>query len=278
MSLVNRERRDMRNQEFKKKVWEYYYGHCRSLPWRKTRNPYRIVVSEIMLQQTHVDRVIDKYKEFINIFPDFSVLGRASLREILRVWQGLGYNRRALYLKQIARIITQEYNGRMPHDPSLLKALPGIGNATASAIAAFAFNKPVVFLETNIRALFIHSFFNDRADVSDREILPLVEKTLDASNPRQWYYALMDYGALIKKQYRNPSTKSAHYTKQSPFKGSNRELRGLILKQLVEHKSLMPIGDLVARVGKDREKILKNLDNLVREGFVKRDKRSVMIQ
>ena len=268
----------MTRQEFKRRVWEYYHARRRSLPWRKTRNPYRILVSEVMLQQTQVDRVIDKYKEFITDFPSFTALARAPLREILGVWQGLGYNRRALFLKQIAQIIIQKYNGRLPQDNEVLKTLPGIGNATAFAIAAFAFNKPVVFLETNIRALFIHSFFADRCDVSDREILPLIENTLDKINPREWYYALMDYGAHIKKQHKNPSRKSARYIKQSPFKGSNREIRGMILKELLKQGNAVTIDDLIARIGKDRGKILENLDKLVGERFIKKDKRGVMIQ
>jgi A/G-specific adenine glycosylase len=267
---------DMTHRNFKNKVLAFYKAHVRTFPWRKTKNPYRILVSEVMLQQTQVDRAIDKYRQFITAFPDFATLARASVLEILGVWQGLGYNRRALFLKQIAQIIIQKYDGILPQDPDVLKTLPGIGYSTACAIAAFAFNKPVIFMETNIRALFIYSFFNARAAVSDREILPLVEKTLDTSNPREWYYALMDYGAHIKKTRKNPSRKSAHYSKQSPFKGSNREIRGMILKELLKKVDTVRIDDLAARIGKDKSKIVKNVDDLVDEGFIKKVEQNVL--
>lgn len=219
-------------RSFKRLIGDYYRKHGRSLPWRETTNPYHILVSELMLQQTQVNRVIEKYREFTARFPAAAALANAPLRSILKLWQGLGYNRRALALKQIALAVVAQHRGKVPSSFDDLVKLPGVGKATASAILAFAFNQPVVFIETNIRTVFIHCFFPGQDEVSDEEIIPLVTKTLDAANPREWYYALMDYGTFLKKSIANPGRKSRHYHKQSPFVGSNRQVRGRILRYL----------------------------------------------
>ncbi len=217
---------------FNRLIYDYYRKHGRSLPWRETSNPYHILVSELMLQQTQVNRVIEKYREFIAMFPDAVALAKAPLRSVLTVWQGLGYNRRALALKKIALALVAQHRGKVPSSFDDLVKLPGVGKATASSILAFAFNQPVVFIETNIRTVFIHCFFPGQDEVSDEEIIPLVTKTLDAANPREWYYALMDYGTSLKKSIANPGRKSTQYQKQSPFDGSNRQVRGKILRYL----------------------------------------------
>ena len=222
-----------------------------------------------MLQQTQTKRVVKKYEQFIEAFPDFESLAKASLREVLELWHGLGYNRRAKALKETANIVVTDFKGKLPSSPDVLIKFPGIGEYTASAVATFAFNKPTVFIETNIRSVFIHFFFSDRADVKDAEIFPLIEKTLDASNPRIWYYALMDYGVLLKKRYKNPSRKSAHYRKQSSFEGSNREVRGMILKILLDEKSLSEL-EIVKKLGMKPEKVKRNLKQLIKEGLVKK--------
>jgi A/G-specific adenine glycosylase len=255
--------------KFRTVIYQHYGKEGRTLPWRKTRNPYYILVSEIMLQQTQVERVIEKYQEFISLFPDIEKLDRSPLQKILTVWQGLGYNRRGLALKKIARIIMEDYRGKIPRSLEELVKLPGIGHTTASEIAAFAFNQPTVFIETNIRSVFLHYFFPERDDVSDDEILPLVAKTVDPSNPREWYYALMDYGTFLKKQYGNPSRKSTHYYKQSPFNGSNRQIRGKIVKYFTENPS--GTGKQIARdLQIPLEKAEPNLIKLVEEGFLVR--------
>jgi len=253
--------------KFRKKIYQHYGREGRTLPWRTTWNPYYILVSEIMLQQTQVERVIEKYQKFIALFPDIETLDGAPLQKILKVWQGLGYNRRALALKKIARIIIEEYRGEIPHSLEELVKLPGIGQTTASEIAAFAFNQPTVFIETNIRSVFLHYFFPERDDVSDDEILPLVAKTVDRSNPREWYYALMDYGTFLKKQYVNPSRKSTHYYKQSPFNGSNRQIRGKIVRYLTENRS--GTGKQIAReLQIPLQKAEPNFIKLEKEGFL----------
>ncbi len=218
---------------FRKTIWNYYHNNGRHhLPWRKTKSPYRILVSEIMLQQTQVERVIPKYKQFLKTFPSLKSLARAPLSEVVAVWQGLGYNRRAVSLKKTAGMLAEKYNARVPWSPQELQSLPGIGQSTASAIAAFAFNKPVPFVETNIRTVYIHFFFPKKKKVHDNEIISLVEQTMDSTNPREWYYALMDYGVYLKKSINNLNSRSIHYTKQSRFKGSSRQIRGKIVRLL----------------------------------------------
>ncbi len=250
-------------------IYDYYEKNKRNLPWRKTNNPYHILVSEIMLQQTQADRVKPKYLKFIQRFPNFDALANASLSEILEEWQGLGYNRRALALKKIAEIIINKYNGDLPTSVDELETLPGIGWATARSIVAFAFNKPVIFLETNIRAVYIYFFFSDQQDVSDKELLPIVEKTLDKKNPRDWYNALMDYGVMLKRVYKNPTRKSSTYRKQSPFKGSNRELRGKILKILTK-KGALPEKDLLRELSMNisQKRLQLVLEALKKDGLV----------
>lgn len=260
----------MSSRAFQQKIYGHYKKNARSLPWRHTTDPYKIVVSEVMLQQTQVDRVVEKYALFVQQFPTFASLASASVGDVLRAWQGLGYNRRALLLKKLAEKVVADYGGVLPNNPALLEELPGIGPATARSICAFAFNAPVVFIETNIRTVFIHHFFKNRKKtekVSDAELLPLVEKTLDRANPPQWYNALMDYGTFLKKEYGNANIKSAHYARQSRFEGSNRQVRGRILKVLSEHAALT-VHDLTKNSGLDAARVRKNITQLQEEGFI----------
>lgn len=223
-------------RKFQNAIWDYYHLYGRhNLPWRKTRNPYRILVSEVMLQQTQVERVIPKYNLFIRKFPSLLSLACARLSGVIAVWQGLGYNRRAVYLKRTATHIAGNYKGRIPRSPDILQTLPGIGNTTASAIAAFAFGQPTIFIETNIRTVYIHFFLTRKRKIHDKEIAVLLEQTLDYRNIREWYYALMDYGVHLKKQQNNLNKRSVHYTKQSRFEGSSRQVRGKIIRLLSEN-------------------------------------------
>ena len=254
---------------FQRLIYGYYDKHRRDLPWRNTDNPYHILVSEIMLQQTQVERVIEKYDLFITRFPDVVSLAKATLKEVLEVWQGLGYNRRAISLVKLADIIVSKHKGELPADEEDLVNLPGIGRATAGCLLAFAFRIPSVFIETNIRRVFIHHFFQDREGIHDKEIIPLVDATLDRSNPRDWYYALMDYGSYLKKAIENPNKKSAHYTRQAPFEGSDRKIRGAVLKSLVE-KTSMTEEDVVAAINTEKSRTKRILSALVKEGFIKK--------
>jgi A/G-specific adenine glycosylase len=219
-----------------KELKKFYKTNARTtLPWRKTRDPYKILVSELMLQQTQVARVIPKYTAFLKKFPTFAALAKAPLGAVLAEWQGLGYNRRAKYLHQTAKIIMREYKGAFPTEPAVIETLPGIGHYTARAISAFAFNKPEVFIETNIRTVFTHFYYQGRSLVHDKNLLPLVEQDLKKSRmePRDFYAALMDYGAYLKGSGIRINSKSAHYTKQSKFEGSRRQKQAAKLRKLL---------------------------------------------
>jgi A/G-specific adenine glycosylase len=256
-------------EAFRQTMYGHFRRHGRSLPWRARPDPYAVLVSEIMLQQTQVERVAVKYGPFLVRFPDFETLARAPRREVLDAWQGLGYNRRALSLQGIARRVVQEFKGRLPQAVETLRTLPGIGPATAGAVAAFAFGQPAVFLETNIRRVFLHFFFPGRHGVTDRELLPLVAQTLDRTRPRRWYYALMDYGAWLKKAEPNPNRRSAHYQRPAPFQDSDRQIRGLILKRLLQQP--VASGEELARmVGQDPRRVARLVRRLAAEGFLER--------
>ncbi len=254
---------------FRELVWGHYRKHGRKLPWRETTDPYEILVSEVMLQQTQVSRVLSKYRKFLVAFPHIEALAAAPLRDVLQVWQGLGYSRRALALHRLASVVVERHGGTIPSDVETLKKLPGIGHATASAICAFAFNLPTVFVETNIRTVFIYHFFADAARASDKDILPLVAATLDSENAREWYYALMDYGVMLKEQFGNPARRSAHHVKQSAFEGSNRQVRGRVLRILTSRGSVA-YENLHRELGIARSRLASILQQLAEEGFITR--------
>lgn len=222
-------------QVFRNMVWDHYNRYRREMPWRTDTGSYAITVSELMLQQTQVNRVIPKFKKFVDEFPDWQALSEAELADVLRLWKGLGYNRRARYLHESAQIVAGEWAGSMPQSQKQIMLLPGVGANTAGAICAYSFNLPVAFIETNIRTVFLYHFFKNKNNISDKEIMPYVQKALDESNPREWYWALMDYGAHLKRTQPNPSRRSAHHTKQSKFEGSLRQLRSQVLHFVVEN-------------------------------------------
>jgi len=267
-----------KERQFKNTIWAYYKKHGRhDLPWRKTKDPYKILVSEVMLQQTQVGRVISKYNIFIKKFPTFQSLAKARAREVLRAWQGLGYNRRALYLRETAEIVTKKYNGKLLKDLSKLVELPGIGTNTAAAVCVYSFNLPIAFIETNIRRIFIHFFFSKtRRKIDDSEILKLVEKTMDQKNPREWFSALMDYGTYLKGEVENPNRKSKHYVKQSKFEGSDRQLRGEILRLLLKNSSISK-RKIFAELGEKKERIEKILKTLIKDGFILQNKGKIKL-
>jgi len=253
---------------FKKIIYDYYRNHKRKFPFREDITPYKVLVSEIMLQQTQTGRVAEKYLKFIEKFPDFLTLSTASLEEVLKVWKGLGYNRRAIALKKISEIVINDFKGKLPDSLEILKSFPQIGHNTASSILTFAFNKPVFFIETNIRRVYIYFFFPDKNRIEDKDIMTIIKKTIDNNNPREWYYALMDYGVMLKKTHPDLNKRSAHYRKQAPFKGSTRQVRGKLLKLLIKEGS-MEIAEIQELSGiKDKKKINKILDQLKQEGFI----------
>jgi A/G-specific adenine glycosylase len=220
-----------------------------------------------MLQQTQTARVVPYWERWMKRWPAPRFLADAPMEEVLREWSGLGYNRRCFYLKNCAVIITREHSGNVPETAEALLSLPGVGPYTSRAIACFAYNAPLIFIETNIRAAAIHFFFPERGEVKDSEILPILEAALDRKNPREWYYALMDYGAALKKLTANPNRRSAHYTKQTPFEGSFRQVRGKALRTLAHNgpASAALIGE---SCGLDGEILYKALAALERESLV----------
>ncbi len=268
---------------FQETVFRFYTKQSRSLPWRDARDPYAILVSEIMLQQTQAERVVPFYETFLKKFPTLQTLARASVGEVLRLWQGLGYNRRALNLKRSAEMIVNEYGGVFPETVEAIDTLPGVGPYTAGAVAAFAFGNSSAFIETNIRTVYLHFFFRDKLNVSDEDILTVIRQTLpDAQHSnilknvgmlgrkkvvREWYNALMDYGAMLKKKEGNENVRSAGYKKQSKFKGSQRELRGEILRK-ASH------GIVYASTFATREQkglsVSQTLSDLESEGFLRK--------
>jgi len=252
--------------DFQKVIWSYYREQGRSFDWRHVKDPYKVVVSEVMLQQTQTARVAIKFVEFIRFFPDFNSLALASLKDVLFAWQGLGYNRRGKFLHEIAKKVVNEYNGILPDCPKMLVTFPGIGPNTAGSIVAFAYNKPTIFIETNIRSVFLTFFFSNQTEIHDKQLLPLIEAAIDHASARDWYYALMDYGVMLKKQLPNPSRKSAHHAVQSKFEGSDRQIRGMVLKLLIQKQ--VSKKDLFLLIDRTPERIERALNQLLDENMI----------
>ncbi len=255
----------------------------RDLPWRRTRDPYAIWLSEVMLQQTQVSRVDGRWQHWLERFPTIDALAAAEAADVLDEWQGMGYNRRALALLRAARQLADQ-GSKMPCEAKELEALPGIGPATAAGIRAFAFNLPSVYLETNVRTVILHELYPDAVDVPDRELLPVVEATCpqDASDPaddpRTWYYALLDYGAYLKKTVANPSRRSRAHVRQTRFEGSHRQKRAMVVRALLAYRGQGVDVTAVAqeltaqetKAGRDpvsEAAVQDLLEELAREGF-----------
>ncbi|WP_172136208.1 adenine glycosylase [Adlercreutzia sp. ZJ473] len=283
--------------EFVERVRAMGEAHYRELPWRHLDDAYAVLVSEVMLQQTQVARVEKFWRRFLGAFPTIDALAAASTSDVLERWQGLGYNRRALALKKAAETCAARYAGHLPRAYEELVALPGIGPATAAGVRAFAWQLPGVYLETNVRAVFLHDLFPHDEKVSDRTLVPLVEATCPPApdgalpdgaspdalfGPRGWYYALLDYGAHLKATGANPTRKSAHYTRQSAFEGSRRQKRSWIVRRVLAadadagvraqevHAELDAAERASGRDGVDEATFASIVDDLLSEGFFKR--------
>ncbi len=266
-------------KKFQKTIVDHYKKSGRVFPWRKTRDPYAILVSEGMLQQTQAERVVPFFRAWMKQFPTAQALAKAPVGAVLKSWQGLGYNRRALNLKRAGEMVVKEYGGVIPKDLQKIDTLPGVGPYTAGAIGAFAFNISSAFIETNIRTVYLLFFFKGRMNVADEEILEVVKQTLPNEvqplprfevkprSVRLWYSALMDYGAMLKSTVGNPNIWSKEYTKQSAFKGSRRELRGAILRQASQTDGVS-VKDIENR--RSKFDIKKIFTQLVTEGFLKK--------
>jgi len=251
---------------FQSVVLEHHRSHRRSMPWRETSDPYRILVSEFMLQQTQVSRVLPRYEAFIRTFPDVRTLASATLQEVLSHWQGLGYNRRGKHLRDAAVAIVTRFGGEVPRTAEELRSLPGVGAYTSSAVAAFAFERRVVVIETNIRRLFLHYFFPGASEIHDRELEPVIRATLP-DDVREWYYALMDYGSMLGRLFPNANRRSRHYARQSRFAGSVREVRGKVVRALSASGTLS-VEELEREIGPTDSRFRLALRGLERDGMI----------
>ena len=256
-------------------IWLFYGAQKRNFPWRDTKDPYNILLSEMMLQQTQTSRVLPKYLLFIETWPNFQALSNAPLTDILKYWQGLGYNRRALAFSEIAKKC-EAFGWTLPPDQQKLQTLPMVGPATSAAILAFAYNRQSIYLETNIRRVLIHQFFNEEEQVSDRQLKDLLFRMVQLqSDYRNWYYALMDYGAYLARLLPNPNRRSLHYKKQGEFKNSNRQIRGLLLTVFTEQGPVTK-QQLYHQLPFEDERIDSCIEALLKEKFIaRRSKMSV---
>ena len=266
-------------QAFCQLVWEEGRSRYRDLPWRNTRDPYAVLVSEVMLQQTQVARVLTRWQRFLDRFPSIDALSSAATSDVLDEWQGMGYNRRALALKKMADICASDFEGTIPCDEKALLSLPGVGAATAAGVRAFAFNLPGVYLETNVRTVFLHELFPGEEGVSDKMLIPLVAEACSVEDPRGWYYALLDYGAYLKQTVENPSRRSKEYTRQSKFEGSRRQKRAEITRIVLANpgvscervrSDLNAFEQTAGREAVDDELFDSLVEQLVSEGFFSR--------
>ncbi|MEW6049666.1 MAG: Fe-S cluster assembly protein HesB [Candidatus Zixiibacteriota bacterium] len=248
---------------FRRKILRFYKRHGRDLPFRRTCDPYRIAVAEIMLQQTQVERVVPKYESWVARWPDWQTLAEATTRQLLAMWSGLGYNRRALYLGKLARDVVENHGGVLPSDPSVLVSLPGIGPYTAHAILIFAFNRPLVTIDTNVRRVLLHEF-GLPATCARSKIEALAGQLLPKHRSRDWHNALMDYSnlALPKKIFGIPPL-----TRQTRFVGSTRQIRGAIIRQLT-HRKKVPLAEIAGELGRSVEDVRSAAESMAREGIV----------
>lgn len=303
---------------FQQEIWRFYRnGGKRDFAWRGIDDAYAVLVSEMMLQQTQTGRVVPKFDEWMAAFPTAKAVAEASLSDVLSHWVGLGYNRRAVFLQKACREVCEKWGGVFPRTKEDLQSLSGIGPYTAGAVSTFAFNQPNVFIETNIRSVFIWYFFSNGMEsalsalgevspaevalsapgkssvtegapsalsglsvtegvtperkIDDKELLPLIEQTLVKDNPREWYYALMDYGADLKKRLPNPSRSSRHHVRQSRFEGSLRQARGAILRQLSLKGGRVSLLEISKIEGIDLPRLEKAGEKLIAEHLVSQD-------
>lgn len=269
---------DVGREELVARIWEEGAANYRDLPWRGINDPYAVLVSEVMLQQTQVSRVERYWSRFLEAFPTVDALARAATADVLGLWQGLGYNRRALALKRAAKEVSASGAGEMPRSFEGLLALPGIGPATAAGIMAFAYEQPAVYVETNVRAVFLFELFPDEDAVPDADLVPYVADTASTVDPRGWYYALLDYGAALKRAGSNPTRASTTYARQSAFEGSRRQKRAELVRIALAHpsgiaedaafRSLDEAERTAGRAGIDPALFDSLLEELSREGFL----------
>jgi A/G-specific adenine glycosylase len=256
---------------FQSMIFTWWEKNRRDLPWRHTHDPYKIAVSEIMLQQTQVLRVITKYREFIKEFPTVFDLAKVTTASVLRLWKGMGYNRRALYLRNMAKVVVKEYQGKFPVDEKLLIQLPGLGMYTARAILVFAYEKDIACVDTNIRKIITHFFFKDEAQ-KDLVIQQVADQLVPVGKSWEWHQALMDYGALTMPNAKCPMLNTKK--KSVPFRQTNRFYRGRIIDMLREKKYLETkiINYIFNQFNKQEYETQSIINSLIKDGLVTRKK------
>ncbi len=265
----------MASKKLRRQLEPYYREKKRRFPWRETTSPYATLVAEIMLQQTQASRVVPYFEKFIHQYPTVKKLSAASPAEVLQMWQGLGYNRRALFLHHAAKKVMVDFGGKVPRTLEELIQLPGVGVNTAGAILAYAYNLPAIFIETNIRKTIIHLFFSRQEKVSDQEITETMNKVIDQQHPREWYWAMVDYGSMLGSTKAVVNNRSAHHQKQNPFVGSKRFTRSQLLKYLL--RSPRRKDELLARF-MSLPHVAQALDELLNEGFCVEQKGVITIR
>jgi len=255
-------------------IFSWWEVNRRDLPWRDTRDPYHILISEIMLQQTQVSRGLPKYLEFLKTFPTVFDLASASVGDVLRIWKGMGYNRRALFLQKTAIEIVDTYKGIFPKEEKKLLALPGIGKYTARAMMVFAFELDVTMIDTNIREIIRTHFFGGK-QCKETEIEKVAIQLLPTGNSWAWHEALMDYGALALDRTKNEEKGK----KSVPFKDTNRFIRGRIMDAVRERiwKKKELVKYIECTHHKDKEKISMNIEALMNEHLLENEKNHIQL-
>ncbi len=248
---------------FQKKIFKWWEANRRVFPWRETTEPYAILVSELMLQQTQAPRVVEKFNQFVEVFPDLESLAKAQKFEILQLWSGLGYNRRAIWLQEAAQMIIERKE--FPNTPEELQKMKGIGKYSAHSILIFAFNYDLATVDTNIRRILVAEKFAEEK-TSERDLWEIAKKLVPKGRSRDWHNALMDYGSI---ELTVAKTGIKPLTKQGKFKGSDREYRGKILKLLLESKKIT-INQMITVLNLQEVKLESILQKMVKENLIKK--------
>ena len=262
-------------------LFAWYEPRRRAYPWRATRDPYRILVSEVMLQQTQASRVVSVYRDFIRSFPSVRALAHASRRDVVSAWGGLGYNRRAIALANAARRVVEEHGGRIPTDPTAMCSLPGVGPYTSAAVASIAFGEPVAAIDTNVRRI-VSRVFDGTDDATPARVRELADAWLDLSDPGGWNQALMDLGREVCRPRPRcgvcplgPSCRSVALgvepspprPRPEPFEGSMRQVRGAVVRALRDRPSAT-IAALAEITGLDAERVAEAVRRMTDEGLL----------
>ena len=257
---------DGERRAFQDRVLSWFQEHGRDLPWRRTVDPYAILVSEVMLQQTQVPRVVPRYQAFLERFPAARAVAAAPVADVLALWSGLGYNNRAVRLREACGLMVERHGGSLPVDEPDLLALPGVGRYTARAVQAFAWNRDVAAVDTNVRRVLVHELGLDPA-LPQTDLEEVALAALPRGRSREWHHALMDYGSAVVTS-RGSGIGPRH--RQSPFAGSRRQVRGAVLRALLAEPQGVTSTALAGALQVDASLLEEALEGLERDGLVLR--------